>query len=307
MKTPLRIVLALLPAVLGVVVAILLWVASPGVLLRINVAPALVALELGVLVSLLVGVGALLSRRDARRRHEQLVAGAAQARIEHQGFLARLDHEMKNPLTAIRAALAAHGTAGSSHLEVADTQAQRLGGLVGDLRKLSDLQTRPLEKEPVDLGEIVQEAVQAVNLHLQQAGSSRVFTVHLPTVPWRIPAIQGDSDLLYLVVFNLLANAAKFTSEGDSVEVRAGESPGRIWLEVADTGMGIPAEDLSQVWSELARATNARGVPGSGLGLPLVKVVVERHDGRVSIRSREGEGTAVRIELPLGQPELEAS
>lgn len=307
MKNLLRVTLVLLPAILGLVAAVLLWLAEPDVVLRISVAPALLVLEIGVVISLLLGAAAIRSRRDARRRQEQLIAGATQARIEHQEFLARLDHEMKNPLTAIRAALAAHGTAGSAHLEVADAQAERLGSLVSDLRKLSDLQTRPLECESVDLGEIVQEAVQAVNLQLQQAGNSREFAVHLPTVPWRIPAVQGDSDLLYLVVFNLLANAAKFTDEGDSVEVRAGETTGRVWLEVADTGMGIPAEDLSQVWSELARAANARGVPGSGLGLPLVKIVVERHNGRVSIRSREGEGTAVRIELPVGQPELEVS
>lgn len=307
MKTSLRVALVIAPAVLGVVAGILLWLAEPDLVLRIRVAPALVALELGVIVSVVLVVGMIWSRRDARRRQDQRIAGATQARVEHQAFLARLDHEMKNPLTAIRAALAAHGTAGSPHLEVADAQAERLGSLVSDLRKLSDLQTRPLEHESVDLGEIVQEAVHAVNLQLQQAGNSREFAVHLPTVPWRIPAVQGDSDLLYLVVFNLLANAAKFTREGDRVEVRAGETTGRVWLEVADTGMGIPGEDLSQVWSELARAANARGVPGSGLGLPLVKIVVERHDGRVSIRSREGEGTAVRIELPVGQPELDAS
>lgn len=307
MKTSLRVALVIAPAVLGVVAGILLWLAEPDLVLRISVAPALVVLELGVVVSVVLAVGMIWSRRDARRRRDQLIAGATQARVEHQAFLARLDHEMKNPLTAIRAALAAHGTAGSPHLEVADAQAKRLGSLVSDLRKLSDLQTRPLEREAVDLGEIVQEAVHAVNLQLQQAGNSREFAVHLPTVPWRIPAVQGDSDLLYLVVFNLLANAAKFTREGDRVEVRAGETTGRVWLEVADTGMGIPGEDLSQVWSELARAANARGVPGSGLGLPLVKIVVERHDGRVSIRSREGEGTAVRIELPVGQPELDAS
>ena len=306
MNSRLRSLLVVVPAILGVLAAVVLRFAYPDVLVRFTITPAGLALEAGALFTLIVGVWVIVADRSAKRRQELATSGALQASIQHQEFLARLDHEMKNPLTAIRAALAAHGTNGSPHLEIADAQAERLGSLVGDLRKLSDLQSRPLEVEPVDLGEIVAEAVQAVNASLQQAGSSREFTVSFPTVPWRIPSVGGDSDLLYLVVFNLLANAAKFTGDGDCVEVRAGEAHGRVWLEVADTGIGIPAQDLTQVWSELARASNARGTSGSGLGLPLVKVVVERHGGRVSVRSREGEGTAVRIELPVGQPMVES-
>lgn len=301
-----RILLAAIPSVLGVVAAIMLSLTYPDVLVRVSTSPAALALGVGVALTGIAVIAVVVARRSAQRRHALMVSGAEQARVEHQDFLARLDHELKNPLTAIRAALAAHGTEGSPHLEIADSQAQRLGSLVSDLRKLSGLQSRPLECEPVDLGEIVGEATEAVNTALRQRGSSREFTVDFPTVPWRIPPVEGDSDLLYLAVFNLLANAAKFTGEGDCVEVRASEGHGRVWLEVADTGIGIPADDLPHVWSELARASNALGISGSGLGLPLVKVVVERHGGRVSVRSREGEGTAVRIELPVkhSTPEL---
>ncbi|MCE1174438.1 MAG: HAMP domain-containing histidine kinase [Propionibacteriales bacterium] len=302
MKRPLvMVLLALAPLVLALVAAAGLLLGFPGILVRFSFAPAVLAVLVGVAVSALI-LGALMINRIAgKRRQEALEAGAAHAKAEHLAFLSRLDHEMKNPLTAIRAALAAHGTEDSTHLQVADAQAARLGSLVGDLRKLSDLQSRPLELEPVDLGQIVADSVQAVTAYLQQLGSTRTFGVHFPTVPWKIPPVQGDSDLLYLAVFNLLANAAKFTSDGDTVEVRAGEADGRVWLEVADTGLGIPAADLAQVWDELARATNARGIAGSGLGLPLVRIVVERHGGRVSLRSREGEGTAVRMELPIGR------
>jgi len=297
--------LSAVPLVIGTVAAIVLRLAYPDVLVRFITTPAGLALGVGAAITGIAVIWVVAARRSAQRRYALLVSGAEQARIEHQEFLARLDHELKNPLTAIRAALAAHGTEGSPHLEIADSQAQRLGSLVGDLRKLSGLQSQELECEPVDLGEVVGEATEAVNTSLRQRGSSREFTVDFPTVPWRVPPIEGDSDLLYLAVFNLLANAAKFTGEGDCVEVRAGEVHGRVWLEVADTGIGIPAEDLPHVWSELARGSNARGISGSGLGLPLVKVVIERHGGRVSVRSREGEGTAVRIELPVKHPTLE--
>lgn len=303
----LRALLIALPFVLGVAGAVIVAVSYPGVIVRLSTAPATLALLTGLLLSAALGVAIAVRGRASRKREALREAGAAQARDEHLAFLARLDHEMKNPLTAIRAALAAHGTEGSQHLQVADTQVARLGSLVGDLRKLSDLQTRPLEMEPFDLGVTVTEAVNAVQTYLEQLGRQRHFAVHFPSAPWRIPPVVGDSDLLYLAVFNLLANAAKFTSDGDSVEVRAGEADGRVWLEVADTGVGIPEADLPQVWDELARATNARGIPGTGLGLPLVKVVVERHGGRVGLRSREGAGTSVRIDLPVGPAPIKAS
>jgi two-component system OmpR family sensor kinase len=301
-KTVVRTVVTAVPFGLSLVIALGLFVAYPGVVVRFTSVPAALALMVGAVISAVLGIGFLTAAQIEKRRRRLLESGAEQAKAEHVAFLARLDHEMKNPLTAIRAALAAHGTDGSQHLQVADTQATRLGSLVGDLRKLSDLQSRPLEPEPVDLGQTVGDAVQAVQAYLQQVGSQRHFAVHFPTVPWRIPPVMGDADLLYLAVFNLLANAAKFTHDGDSVEVRAGEAEGRVWLEVADTGVGIPEADLPQVWAELARASNARGIAGSGLGLPLVKVVVERHGGRVALRSREGEGTAVRIDLPACRP-----
>lgn len=300
----LRWILAAVPFALSLVAAVVLLVVYPGVMVRISSAPAALALGVGFGISAVLGISFLTATRVEKRRQQLLTSGAAQAKAEHIAFLARLDHEMKNPLTAIRAALAAHGIEGSPHLQVADTQATRLGSLVGDLRKLSDLQSRPLESEPVDLGQTVGDAVQAVQTYLDQLGSKRHFAVHFPTVPWRIPPVLGDADLLYLAVFNLLANAAKFTNDGDSVEVRAGEAEGWVWLEVADTGVGIPDADLPQVWDELARAANARGIAGSGLGLPLVKVVAERHGGRVALRSREGEGTAVRIDLPACRPAL---
>lgn len=295
-----RLSLIALPAVLGGAGAAVIFVTAPEVTLRITVSLVGLAIGSGLTLSV-IAAWVSIARRRARRARQQLdKLGADQARIEHLRFLARLDHELKNPLTAIRAALAAHGTQNSPHLAMADAQAQRMSSLVSDLRKLSDLQSRPLECEAVDLGETVNEAVGAVQLQLTQLGSPRHFSVQFPTAPWRIAPVTGDSDLLYLAIFNLLSNAAKFTTAQDSVEVRAGEANGMVWVEVADTGVGIPEADLPQMWDELARATNARGIPGTGLGLPLVKVVIERHGGQVSLRSRQGAGTAVRIELPTG-------
>jgi two-component system OmpR family sensor kinase len=102
-----------------------------------------------------------------------------------------------------------------------------------------------------------------------------------------------------LGIYNLLDNALKFTRPGDTVEVRAYEDGAFVAVEVADTGPGIPQEELSRVWEELYRGQGARGVPGSGLGLALARAIVERHGGRVTLRSRAGQGTVFAVRLPV--------
>jgi len=152
----------------------------------------------------------------------------------------------------------------------------------------------------VDLTELIEETVDAAR---DLPGvAERELTVDLPRAPWPLPVVVGDADLLALAVWNLLDNAVKYTPAGGRVEVRARETTGHVVLEVADTGQGIAAEDLPQVWDELYRSPAARTVPGSGLGLPLVRAVVERHGGRVGVESRLGSGTVVRVSLPTGGP-----
>lgn len=256
-------------------------------------------------------VRGMRSRRtahDATARQEALDAAAATAahheRENHQRFLARLDHELKNPLTAIRAtavaaqAGSADASAPTPHLEDAwrtvDAQAQKLSTLVRDLRKLADLETRPLDSEPIDLESLVAEAITALEQQHPQTRGRITFAV--TRVPWPVPVLNADVDLLSLVIDNVLGNAAKYSSAGP-IEVRLREENGGAVLEVADSGRGVPAADLPTVFDELARAQNARDISGSGIGLTLVATVVRRHGGDVSIRSIEGAGTVVTIRL----------
>lgn len=293
-------VLAIAPAAVAAVVAAGLALLGPDVRFVVSGQPAGAVLGVGVLVTA-IAVAALLSVRAGRRA----VAAARfttieESRADHRRFLARLDHELKNPVTAIRASLAAEGHFASPHLAAADAQASRLADLVAELRKLAELHTYPLQIEVIDLPELAAEAVDAVQQQLVSIkGGQRDITLSFPTAPWQLPPINADPDLLYLAVHNVLANAAKFTCDGDRIEVRGSEYEGWVELEVADTGIGIPEEDLDAVWDELARASNARGTPGSGLGLALVRVVVERHGGTVAVRSRPDQGTSVRLRLPI--------
>ena len=105
--------------------------------------------------------------------------------------------------------------------------------------------------------------------------------------------------MLYSAIQNVVLNAVKYSGEGDSIEVRASHSEDGVSIEVADTGIGVPEAERESVWAELARGSNAAGRSGSGLGLALVRLVIERHGGHVRLTSREGVGTSVVMTLPL--------
>jgi signal transduction histidine kinase len=165
------------------------------------------------------------------------------------------------------------------------------------LRKLSELETRPLDRDLTDLTELLEDAFALAQD--QEGAGERALTLSIPRAPWPLPAINGDRDLLVLAIHNLLDNAIKFSRPGDTIEMRAFEDGANVVVEVADTGPGIPDKDQSLVWEELYRGEGARGIPGSGLGLALVRAIVARHDGTITLRSRPGEGTVFTLRLPV--------
>jgi len=274
---------------------------NPVLFLRVDLA-ALTAL-VGVVLSALVALGLLLwGWWTGRVRRETAIQMRVQAAEDRRRFLRRLDHELKNPLTAIRAGLANLGETSNlkfrrEALTSVEAETLRLSRLTADLRKLAELETRPLERGPVHLAELLQEALGLAQE--QPQAQTRHLTLTLPQAPWPLPLVSGDWDLLFLAVYNLLDNALKFTQSGDTVEVRAFEDGATVVLEVADTGPGIPEAELPHVWQELYRGQGARGIRGSGLGLALVQAIVERHGGQTNLRSRAGQGTVVTLRLPV--------
>ena len=273
------------------------WPASRGALVVGEV------LAVVLLVALAVTVGR--RRRDAELRRLRLQV-QEEARMQHRQFLRRLDHELKNPLTAVRAAVADASQGASPaiavNLEVVDAQSRRMGRLLTDLRKLAELEAAPLALEDVDLAETVTDAVDAVVEEAAGRGAAVRLRLDLPQVPWPLPHVRGDGDLLYSAVYNVVSNAAKYTPPGGVVEVRGREEHGVVTIEVADTGIGVPEADRELVFRELGRAANAQGLPGSGLGLSLVRTIAQRHGGTVRMASREGVGTRVWLALPVAGP-----
>ena len=302
--------LALLPLALGIALVLLArggWIENPNLYLS---GPASgLALLGGVLATLLAAAFIALSASAERRRKGEIARLEALHAEEHRRFLRRLDHELKNPLTAIQAGLANLSTAGggaseglreaqAEALESMRAQTLRLSRLAADLRKLADLETRPLERTPVNVADLLSEAVEVAQDHPEAPQRELALTV--PRAPWPLPEVNGDPDLLFLAVHNLLTNAIKFTSLGDRIEVRAQEDGAAVVNEVADTGPGIPEDEIALVWEELYRGKGARGIPGSGLGLALVRAIAERHGGTVGLRSRKGQGTVFALRLPTG-------
>ncbi|MCL2092027.1 MAG: HAMP domain-containing histidine kinase [Micrococcales bacterium] len=296
-----------LPAVAGLVGAVVvLQRESPLVVLTAPL-PAVIA-EVGVGTSLVASLWPWRRRRARRRAfaaaqaaHAQAVARDREVHAMRMRLLLRLDHELKNPLQALRLTVASAPDDLAQALPVVAAQADRIGALLGDLRKLAELERRQLDLGPVDLAALLTEVRDDVAA--RPGGFQRRWSVTLPTAPWPVPTLTADPDLVYLAVRNLADNALKYSRPGDSIDLRVSEpTDGWVLVEVADTGLGIPDDEQHQVWEEFARASTSRTLPGTGMGLPLVRTVTRRHGGSTTLRSRAGWGTAVGLWLPVVPP-----
>ena len=277
---------------------------QPVPLLVFKIDIGMVAFVFGVFISLLLAAFALGMGRKEKQVQRTLDESQRSTEESRRRFLRRLDHEIKNPLTALRTALV---NVRESQLEDERQRATENAGravsrmirLLADLRKLSDLGERPLEQFPVSVPDLLQEIVDAAKS--LPAYQGREVNLLVSKVPSPFPSVTGDRDLLSLAVYNLVENALKFTSGDEAVEVRALEDGKAIVIEVADSGPGIPSDELSKIFEELYRGVNARGVEGSGLGLALVQRIVELHGGQIQVRSTQADprGTVFTLRLPV--------
>ncbi len=293
--------LPLVPPALGLALAVTFQTElqrNPILYVRADAGTAMLlgGVILGLFVAVGVGAWALVERRS----EEELARVREEAGESHRRFIRRLDHELKNPLTAIRIALA-NAAAQSNDPVIASVRSQvdRIARLSVDLRKLADLEMQPLDQEPVDLGGLLTELVEMVRERPEAAAQG--LQLILPRAPWPLPHVAGDRDLLFLALHNLLDNACKFAHPEDTIEVRAFEDPSAVVVEVADTGPGVPEDELPHLGEELYRGSAPRSVEGSGLGLALVQAIVAQHRGTVAIRSRLGKGTVVTLRLPVAR------
>ena len=175
---------------------------------------------------------------------------------------------------------------------------ERLVRLLHDLRKLSDLDESMLERESVNIPELMAEILEvALSAPGREKRRVNLLVMQVPTPP---PPVMGDRDLLGLGLYNLLDNALKFTVQNEAIEVRVRENGREVVIEMADSGPGIPIEEQQKVFEELYRGENALSVEGSGLGLAFVRRIVTLHHGELTLRSQQDEqhGTIFSVRLP---------
>jgi signal transduction histidine kinase len=222
-------------------------------------------------------------------------------------FMATISHELRTPLTSINGylELLEDGDYGDlsepqrGALDIIGRNANRLRGLIEDLLVLNKIEATGLQSSTEDVA--VDELVEGVaDLLRPVADAAGVTLVIEPIDPELV--IRVDRGQLERSLINLGSNAVKFTPPGGRATIGAAEVGGRAVITVTDTGIGIPEEDLPQLFGRFFRASNATAaaIPGTGLGLAIVRAIVEGHDGQLHVDSVEGQGTVMRVDLPAG-------
>lgn len=220
-------------------------------------------------------------------------------------FLSVAAHELRTPLTSLmghvfRLTRRAAQDAASEHeqrsLRAITAQGDRLNALIEQLLDVSRLQlgTFTIQRRPLDLAALIGRVVDDLLPTLEQ----HQLVLHPSPEPLHI---QGDAARLEQVLYNVLHNAIKYSPHGGAIDVRLSRTAEHALIAITDHGIGIPANDLPQLFQQFYRASNvdARRISGLGIGLYLVKGIIVQHGGTVDVESHEGAGSTFTVRLPL--------
>ena len=215
---------------------------------------------------------------------------------QRQSSLADVSHELRTPLTVIQgnveALLDGIYPADREHLEPILEEARVMERLIEDLRTLTlaEAGRLVLHREPTDLGTLLTDVAAGYRSRSEGAGVQLIVTV-----ADAVPVMEVDPARLREVVSNLLANALRHTPSGGSVDLAARIAGGDVEVTVRDTGSGMTTEELDRIFDRFYRSPDS---PGSGLGLPIARDLVQAHGGAMAATSDRGRGTTVRFTLP---------
>ncbi len=226
-------------------------------------------------------------------------------------FVANVSHELRTPLTNVRSYAETIREAGdelsreteNDFLDVVISETDRMTNIVRDLLTLSRLDSGRSEMNMArfPFGAAIDAVLRSIELEARRHHHELTRSY-----PDSLPIIVGDRGRLEQVMLNVLGNAVKYTPDGGHIHVTAGVSStgDKVWMEVADDGIGIPEADRSRIFERFYRVDKARSREsgGTGLGLSIATEIVQRHNGTLSLVDREGPGTTVRLELPIIQP-----
>ncbi len=227
-------------------------------------------------------------------------------------FVANVSHELRTPLTNIRSyAETLSDNAGDlppdmekNFLGVILGESDRMTHIVQDLLTLSrfDSGKGGLNFTQFPFGAALRDLYNAVLLEAQRHGHT--LTLHLPDI---LPAITADRERILQVLMNVVSNAIKYTPDGGTIDIWAGTVGDKVWAEVSDNGIGIPAEDRHRIFERFYRVDKARSREsgGTGLGLSIAKEIVTQHGGSIALVDKSDPGLTIRLELLVEGPRHE--
>ena len=224
---------------------------------------------------------------------------------ERSRFMNRVAHNLRAPLAALTSMIEVlqEGYLGNmnnklqKHLSRIEQRVQNMLLMINELMTLAKSQSkqRSLEYRPVDLKVVTDRIHQT----FQEKAAQKRLSLQI-TIPEGLPKIKGDQEMVEQMLENLVSNAIKYTPEGGRIGMAfwpgADET---IRIVLSDSGIGIPKDEISRLFTEFFRASNVKNVIGTGLGLTIVKEIVDQHSGEIHVESEEGFGTTFVIHLPF--------
>lgn len=246
-----------------------------------------------------IALGLATTYRLVRRESEM-------ARLKSD-FVANVSHDLKTPLSLIRMFAetlelkrVTDEATRQEYYAVITRESERLTRLIDNVLDFSRIESgrRRYDRRPVALAPLVHAALEAFRHPLAQGG----FTLQVD-LPGDLPEIVADAEALEQALANLLDNAITYSGDGRRIRVEARRAPGEVRLAVIDDGIGIPAEEQARIFDKFYRIgrSDTQGRRGSGLGLALVKHVMDAHGGRVSVESGPARGSRFTLHLPLAE------
>ncbi len=230
---------------------------------------------------------------------------AKRFKINRNEFLGNVAHELRTPIFAIQLSLETllggainDSSVNINFLNKALKHTKRLIELSDDLVTISRLETEmKLSKRYIKINELISEVVNSLSIVAQKKSLNLDFVSEIKDSL----QVFCDAEAIKQVMVNLIDNAIKYTNEGGKIIVKTTKEGNNVFVTISDTGVGIPEESLPRIFERFYRVDKdrSREIGGSGLGLSIVKHILELHDSKISVESKLGEGTTFRFNLPV--------